>query len=189
MGGVLHSSMTRVGITTAVAVAVVLSAGCGQPSTLPPIDLLNDLSRAERRAPPPSDRSIRADFVHVRSDVAPALLMTAPARVLYPVRMPARARFVADVGLVDPVPETAGVVVRVGLSDGRRYEEVFRAVLDHASHGRTPWAQVAIDLSAYSGWQFSVFYQPSRRDWQLVLNADSAPGGTVAWVRPTIEMP
>jgi len=57
---------------------------------------------------------------------------------------------------------TQALAVRVGLSDGRHYQEVGK---------------------------FSIFYQPLRKTWRLIFSADSPPGGMVAWARPVLTRP
>ena len=34
------------------------------------------------------------------------------------------------------------------------------------------WHPLEVDLSAYAGWRFSLFYQPYRRTWTLVFSAE-----------------
>jgi hypothetical protein len=111
----------------------------------------------------------------------PVLLTAAPARLTWLVRFPARADFDASAGVVPGDPAAAGVTVRIGLSDDRAYEELARLPLTaHAGPGIT-WQPIRVDLGAYSGWQWSLFYRPSRINWNLIVAADPTPGGTVAW--------
>ena len=104
----------------------------------------------------------------------PALVTDAPARVIFPVNMPARARFRTAVSLQSP-PGT-GVTIRMGIADSRLYEELLRLSLEPPAAGADPWRTIDVDLGAYSGWQWSLFYHPSRITWKLVLNADATPG-------------
>ena len=116
-----------------------------------------------------------------------ALIVQAPARITWTVRMPRQSRLTGSAALM-PSPTgttSSGVVLRLGVSNDRTYERFWRLALDRASEAR--WQPIDIDLSAYSGWKFSVFYQPPLRDWKLVLSVDAAPGGTVAIAQPLIR--
>ncbi|HUL74153.1 MAG TPA: hypothetical protein VLT86_13685 [Vicinamibacterales bacterium] len=171
-----------------VAVALIsgaLAIGCGSAPAPAAIDLVAALPTAERRALHDPDAAIRADFVPVGTDHLEALITDAPARVIFPVRFVSRARFRARVALQ---PGSAGATVRAGIADDRAYDELLRLPLVPASGAAIAWQPIDIDLDAYSGWKFSLFYQPGRRNWKLVLNADATPGGTVVWLQPTIDM-
>ena len=41
---------------------------------------------------------------------------------------------------------------------------------------QTGWTDLRADLSAYAGWQWSIFYRPERRRWRLVLSTDAVSG-------------
>ena len=78
----------------------------------------------------------------------------------------------------------APVRIRVGISDARIYEQLTE--IDVAPD--KAWSDVSVDLSAYAGWKFSLFYRPERRAWRLNLSADAVTGipAKVAWGRPEI---
>jgi hypothetical protein len=144
------------------------------------------LPTAERRALGQADAAIRATVIARDRTDQPALVTEAPARVIFPVNMPARAHFRAAVSLQPPAG--AGVTVRMGIADNRRYDELLRMNVEPSTPGTDPWRPIDVDLRAYSGWQWSLFYRPSRITWKLVLNADATPGGSVVWLNPTIDM-
>ncbi|MEO7192377.1 MAG: hypothetical protein ABI051_15095 [Vicinamibacterales bacterium] len=87
-------------------------------------------------------------------------------------------------------PSTLGVAFRVGISDGRTYEQLLdRTVLA----GDSPaWQAVELDLKRYAGWQWSLFYRPSSLAWEIVLNAyptaPTSPDSLRAlWATPQIN--
>jgi hypothetical protein len=166
----------------------LISCEHGSSTPVNSIDLLAELPHAERRAVGAPDQSIRADVVRSADEVLPALVMDAPSRVIYQVRMPTRARFVSKVTLVATPQGVGAVTARLGLSTNRRYEEIFRLSLTQGPDQSSRWIPVNVDLSEYSGWHWSVFYRPSRWTWNLILNADATPGGSLAWARPLVEM-
>ena len=111
----------------------------------------------------------------------PVLLITAPARVSWLARFTEHAELEGSVGLVPaPGPAAAGVTIRIGISDGRTYDGLSRLSLD-APRGVVAWQAVRIDLGAYGGRKFSLFYRPSYTTWSLVIAVDPTPAGTVAW--------
>lgn len=171
-----------------VCLAALWVAACGDDRDRPAeVDLLARLSTAERRAGSDINEAVRLDVVGIPGDARTALVMRAPARVTWPVTLPLHARFLSAVALVpDASALPQGVPVRIGLSDGRTYREIGKA------EATGTWVPVELDLREYSEWKFSLFYQPLRKSWWLVLNADAtpgglgSPGGKVAWHRPRL---
>lgn len=141
---------------------------------------------AERRALGPADVAIHATVIARDRSDQPALVTDAPARVIFPVNMPVHAHFRAAVSLQSPAG--TGVTVRMGIADNRRYDELLRVNVGPPVPGADPWRPIDVDLRAYSGWQWSLFYRPSSITWKLVLNADATPGGSVVWLNPLIDM-
>ncbi|HTL43787.1 MAG TPA: hypothetical protein VL262_05560, partial [Vicinamibacterales bacterium] len=45
-----------------------------------------------------------------------------------------------------------------------------------------------VDLSAYAGWKWSLFYHPDRIAWRLILSADAVDGvpGAGVWGAPRV---
>ena len=99
--------------------------------------------------------------------------MPAPSRVTWPVQLTERAELTARVAMLSDL--NLGVTIRVGISDNRNYDELTRIKIG------TNWQPIRVDLSAFSGWRFSLFYHPNKKIWNLIVNADATPGGTAAW--------
>jgi len=153
-----------------------------------PIDLVYELRHAERRAAKPIDEAVRTDTITVSGGIEPVVITEPPARVIYRVRMPSRSSFHARVALMPGAAgQPRGASIRIGLSDDRFYDELVRIPLTPATGEIPQWQPVDVDLGAYSGWQWSIFYRPSQITWKLILNADATPGGTVAWAAPVIR--
>ena len=168
-----------------LGLALVCGA-CGRGPSPAPIDLTAALPSAEKRALGPPDEAIRATVVPRDHAEHAAIVTEAPARVLFPVRMPRRALLHTAISLV--AGSGAGVTIRVGISDNRSYDELEKLLVSPAAAGADPWHAIDVDLAAYSGWQWSLFYRPAHMTWRLVFNADATPGGRVAWLEPRIEM-
>jgi hypothetical protein len=167
------------------ALAGILSAGCAgtEPAPSLPHDLMRDLSSARIQPAATSEVARLGDLVDVAGSTA-ALLLRSPARLTWPVRFQEHAELDASVALVatpaEPPPAPAGVIVRIAISDDRAFEELLRVSLT-AQGDRIVWQPIRVDLGSYSGWKWSLFYQPSRITWNLIVAADPAPGGMVAW--------
>ena len=167
-----------------IGAVVIAASRCG--GTPAPIDLLAALPTAERRAAGPIDRAIVLIAVAGDRGTEPVLQIQAPARVSYPVRLGAHAWLRGDVMLATGSGE--GVTVRVGIADTRTYEELLHLPVNPPRYGIDTWRTVDLDLGAYSGWQWSLFYRPSGITWKLIFNADPTPSGSVIWRRLRIEM-
>ena len=167
------------------AAAAVLAAACSGSPAPARIDLLAELPRAEKRAIKP-EIAIRTALVGPAGDPRLSLVTDTPARITWTLRLPSHAHLQTALRLVPDANGKIGdgIAARIGISDNRSYQGLLRVVIDKAA--TSGWQPVDVDLTEYSGWKFSLFYQPSRRDWRLVFGADAAPGGTIAWAQPLI---
>jgi hypothetical protein len=163
-------------------VAAAASVACSDVSDRPSeIDLLSLLPTAERRAVGNVDESVRTDVVGVGSDTRTALVLRAPARVTWQVSLPLHARLTSSLRLLPgQSADSPGVTLRIGMSDQRKYTELMQVQATGA------WAPITLDLREFSEWKFSLFDQPLRKVWRLIVNADARPGGTIALERPRL---
>lgn len=177
---------TRTILLFALALAYCRS---GARTSIAFVDLLDSLPSAERRAARDVDVSVRADLSGPAGDLRPSIVTEAPARVIFSSRLPTRARLETAVALVANGDGQLGpgATARIGISDDRRYEALVTIPLDSATSQPRAWHTVSIDLGAYSGWQWSLFYRPWERTWRLIFSADAMPGGTIAWARPVVR--
>ncbi len=137
----------------------------------------------------PSRAAFEVADVEVAGQSEPAIRTNAPSRLIYVLHVPRRSTFVARVALErgsDGAPPQP-LRFRVGVSDDRIYEQLATAEL--APGGQTGWTDLRADLSAYAGWQWSIFYRPERRRWRLVLSTDAPSGvpGRGVWGAVRIE--
>jgi hypothetical protein len=162
---------------------LVFAAACDTRSPMyTHIDLLHELPRAFVQ-PVSAPRPV-VDVVP--GDVAggPAMLTPSPLRLTWSLRFPERVALIGRVAVVGAVPgvPVPGVAVRAGISDGRTYEGLYRLQIDpEPLRSRPVWHPIEVDLSEYSGRKWSLFYQPSRMVWNVILNVDALPGGVAAW--------
>jgi hypothetical protein len=78
----------------------------------------------------------------------------------------------------------APVRFRLGVADNRTYEPLAQVTVTKAG-GARPFN---VDLSAYAGWKWSLFYHPDRIAWRLILSADAVDGvpGAGVWGAPRV---
>jgi hypothetical protein len=172
-----------------VALLLCVSLACGsrgEPS-IQVLDLVGDLQRAEKR---PSAAAFQVTE-HTLASVRHATIDTsAPSRIIYTTKFPPRGVLRTDVAVLSANESGGGGTVRfrIGISDRRVYEPLAERLVTVAETVRAGWTHLAVDLSRYGGWQWSLFYRPGRHAWQLILNADQVEGQTRAlWGAPAVE--
>ena len=127
------------------------------PSPVRIVDLVRDFRDAEAR---PSRAAFDVADVDVAGQSEPAIRTSAPSRLIYVLPVPRRSTFAARVALErgsDGAPPQP-LRFRVGVSDDRIYEQLASVVLTPGV--QTGWTDLRANLSAYAGWQWSIFYRP-----------------------------
>ncbi len=152
------------------------------------INLIDALPRAERRAALPVTDAFRLDVAGPPADRRLGLVISAPARLIWSERLHPRARLRASFVLVPGAPPGSGVTLRIGVSDQRVYEMLFTRQLLASNKDDAAWIPLDLDLGAYGGWQWSLFYRPWNTTWRINVSVDAHPHGAVALERPRIEM-
>lgn len=137
------------------------------------VDLLHRFDRADKRGGP-----FNVEFVDLDGDRRQAIFAHSPSRMIWRLRFAGHATLRTAIALRSETWNQPGdgVSFRIGISDGRRFENLFAQHVDpqHRSADRR-WIPVEVDLSAYGGWQWSLFYRPSERDWELIFATDPGP--------------
>lgn len=133
------------------------------------VDLIHQFERADKRPPSAFDVAERT----VGGVSRPSLVVPVPSRATWSLPLPRHGVFRAFLAL-DAQDPAAAVRLRIGVSDHRIYE----GIADWVVTSRDGWAAVQADLSAYAGFQWSLFYRPDEVVWRVVLAADPVDGGT-----------
>ena len=135
-------------------------------------DLINELRKADCRPAHACEPIAGSGGVSLR--------VTTPSRVTWILPLPHDGRFETTVAALGD----ARVRFRVGVSDERIYEALSEVVLAKQD-GPKP---IVVDLSAYAGRKWSLFYHPDRITWRLTLSADAMGGvpGTALWGAPRV---
>lgn len=145
---------------------------------VPVVDLIDEFERAEKRPP----EGVRVPAHTAGGLTLPAIVMPIPSRVTWRLPLPRGGLLRTSVARANAVPGTVGVPpvrFRIGIADDRIYEGLTEITVAPEQHD---WIDLRVDLSAYAGWKWSLFYRPDRILWNLVLAADGAGGETrVVW--------
>lgn len=178
--------MNRRLVTDIVALAVPLSIlGCDRQMDhrVRAIDLLKQLGNAEKRP-------VNGVFELVAHGCGDgrhlSLAVPASSRLTWSTKFPDGGVFTSRVAVAGP--PGASALFRVGVSDDRVYEQLETRTVT-TDECRRAWTPIEVNLKQYTGWKFSIFYQPRRRTWRLVLgvNAGSVAPDRAYWGAPQIE--
>ena len=163
---------------------LAIHAGCGAAGepNVQVVDLLKQFDDAEKR--PTSAAFPIAEHTFGGATRA-SIIAPANSRVTFRPRLPRNGMFRADAA-VSPDDGPASVNFRIGISDGRVYETLHEQVVATDGSANADWTTITADLSLYAGPKFSLFYQPDRRQWQLVLGTNIIQGspGAILWGGP-----
>lgn len=118
------------------------------------------------------------------ADTRAILLVPVPSRVVWKVRIPRSATLQVSPGFATPAVRGT-VRFRIGVSDDRIYEGLAETALGPGVRAPHP---MTVDLSAYAGRKWSLFYRPEERPWRVVLSADYVDGDVTEalWLEPRI---
>ena len=132
------------------------------------VDLIAELPHAEKRSNPEAVASnFQVADVTIDGVTKKTILAKPFARITYVVRVPPDAWLdVAFAMRPDSWPLSGdGAQFRVGVSEGRTYDEVLRQYVNPKDGGQK-WFSAHLDLSAYEG-----------REVRIILNTDPGPKG------------
>ena len=141
------------------------------------MDLIFHFKDAERR-PSGGRFELREHTFGGRSRAS--LIVPGASRVTWRLFVPRRA----TLQVFAAVPAASGpaaAAVRLGISDGRRYDHLREQVVT-SDESAKDWVPVSVDLSFYAGRKFSLFYRPDFTKWQIVIGTyvvQGAPEGVI----------
>lgn len=152
----------------ALVVAVVLLAGAWlffkRTSGASAVQLIPIFESAEKR---PAGGTFEVTEAEVNGETRRAIYTVPTSRLIYKMQVPDDAWLKVAVATRPDswTQEGDGVLFRFGVSDGRRYDELFmQHVNPFANPGDRKWIQVWVDLSAYAG-----------EEVELIFNTNSSP--------------
>lgn len=171
-----------------LCLACLIGCSGGNPSTdavpVRVVDLIEEVDLAEKRPP---EGHVAVTTYHAGGETRPAIAVPVPNRITWSFPLPhsgvLRAYAAVDDGDGGTLPPP--VRFRIGISDNRLYEGLTEITVTPEQRG---WTELRVDLSAYAGWKWSLFYRPDRKIWRLVLAADAIEHRPwrAAWGSPEI---
>jgi hypothetical protein len=155
------------GLAVVVAVVAFWMLRTGGPTAA--VDLISQLPQAWQRSTwaEPGDTPFTVMAVTLAGETHQAIFSPPHSRIRWKVEVPRRATFEVFYGLREDAwtAQGNGAQFRVGVSDGRTYEEYLREVVNPAGRERDRrWLSATIDLSAYEG-----------QSVEIVVNTDPGP--------------
>jgi hypothetical protein len=133
------------------------------------VDLIAELPNAERRSnPDPVASNFQVADVAIDGVTKKTILAKPFSRIIYTVRVPADAWLDVDFAMR---PDSwalpgDGAQFRIGVSEGRTYDEVLRQYVNPKEGGQK-WFSAHLDLSPYQG-----------RQVKLIFNTDPTAAGS-----------
>jgi hypothetical protein len=178
----------------AIAMAAGTTLACdGRKSEVPATDLITGFREADRRPP---GSTFGVTDISIAGEAHRAISTESISRITWQLSIPDRAVLKTSLALKPEAWTREGnaVLFRVGIAEGRTYEQLMTRLVDpfQSSEDRR-WIPVTIDLAAYGGFKWSVFYQPRRLTWRLIFSTNpgtpgtATPGvGVALWGEPMI---
>lgn len=173
------------------AVAVVLVVGAfwvmrrgGEPPTA--IDLVDQFPTAEKRSPDPIPETFSVIDVTIDNQTKRAISMRPTSRLIYRISVPNDAWLRTALALKPEAwtQEGDGVLFRVGVSDGRKYDELLNQhVNPFAVQGDRRWIPIVVDLSAYGGETVDLIFNTNA---SLPNKGDDRRNDLSVWGEPQI---
>ena len=153
-----------------VAAALFLWTRSGNGSAVV-IDLLESFPEAEKRTTAESlEMTFALEDVQIAGERKHCIYATPQARIIWSVTIPNEARLETLYGMREDSwdkPAANGAQFRIGISDGRIYEELLRRIVNpSATQTDRQWQVASLDLAAYAG-----------KRVQVIFNTDPGPPG------------
>ena len=149
------------------------------------IDLVAQFPSAEKRSDGALELVFAVQDVAIKGETRHCIYMHPTSRLTYKVTVPRDGWFRAWFGVKEEAwdKQSDGVLFRVGVSDGREYDEFINQHVDPANNaGDRRWVPVSADLSAYAGQQVDLIlntnaslpHHPSNPGWDFAVIGDPA---------------
>jgi hypothetical protein len=151
------------------------------------IDLVAQFSTAEKRSSPlPPEQTFTTEDVTIDGDTKRGIGMQPTSRLTWKITVPPDAWLRAWLAVKPEAwgKEGDGVLFRVGISDGRTYEELLNQYIDpHRQQNDRRWFPVQLDLSAYGGTDAQLIFNVNS---SLPKQGDDRRNDLAFWGRPEI---
>ncbi len=118
------------------------------------VDLVQEYPNAEKRSNRGVDKAFAVEDVTINGQTMKAIYAHPTSRITWKLNMPDDAWLRTSIALKpDAWPlDGDGVLFRIGVSDGKKYDELLNQHVDPARQpGDRRWIPITLDLSAYGG--------------------------------------
>ena len=148
-------------VLTAVVLLVLIIAGWWlfkRSNRGPSIDLIASFNTAQKK---PAEGTFEVIDANLNGDSKRAIFTKPASRMICKVRIPDDGWLMVSLGMKPESweQEGDGVLFRIGVSDGRTFEDLLTQHMDpfHNKSDRR-WLPVVVDLSAYAGEEVEVIF-------------------------------
>lgn len=150
------------------------------------IDLVEQFAAADKRSPLPVDKAFSVIELTVNGETRRGIYQHPTSRITWKLTIPDDAWLRTSLALKPEMwdKESDGVLFRIGISDGRRYEELLSQHVDpHNAAGDRRWLPVNLDLSAYARQEVSLIFNTNS---SLPGRGDDSQNDWAVWGEPQI---
>jgi hypothetical protein len=155
------------------------------------ISLVDTFATAEKR-PDTGANAIAVREVAIGGSARRTIVAPPVSRIVWPIAIPRNAELRVGLAVESAASRPSGTVVfRIGVADDRTYEQLFQRRVEASAS--TAWIEAVVDLGAYAGFQWSLFYWPDGRNWSVIFNTNRPPragdGGSLRalWGEPAVR--
>ncbi len=152
----------------------------------PAVDLVEQFPSAEKRSGLPQDKALSIVNLTVNGETRRGIFAHPPSRITWKLTIPQDAWLRTSLALNPEMwdKESDGVLFRIGVSDGRKYDELLSQHVDpHNAAGDRRWLPVSIDLSAYARQEVSLIFNTNT---SLPGRGDDPRNDWAVWGEPQI---
>ena len=148
-------------VLTAIVLLVLIIAGWWlfkRSNRGPSIDLIASFNTAQKK---PAEGTFEVVDANLNGDSKRAIFTKPASRMIWKIRIPDDGWLMVSLGMKPESweQEGDGVLFRIGVSDGRTFEDLLTQHMDpfHNKSDRR-WVPVVVDLSAYAGEEVEVIF-------------------------------
>ena len=148
-------------VLTAIVLLILIIAGWWlfkRSNRGPSIDLIASFNTAQKK---PAEGTFEVVDANLNGDTKRAIFTKPASRMIWKIRIPDDGWLMVSLGMKPESweQEGDGVLFRIGVSDGRTFEDLLTQHMDpfHNKSDRR-WVPVVVDLSAYAGEEVEVIF-------------------------------
>jgi hypothetical protein len=125
------------------------------------VNLVEQFPSAEKRSSGPLDQVFGIQDASIKGETRHCVYIHPTSRLTYKITVPEDGKLQAWLAVKEETwdKQSDGVLFRIGVSDGREYEELVNQHVDPANNpADRRWVPVKVDLAAYAGQQVDLIF-------------------------------